>query len=1325
MSIHKLKIVHINTHDIAGGAAKVAWRLVEAQRGTGYDARMLVGNKMCNSENSSSFDSLQDFSRQEDGLLYYELQGSHNLVFNPLIRDADVIHLHNLHGNYFNYFSIPLLSRIKPIVWTLHDMQAFTGHCAHSFECQQWATGCGNCPRLDIEPAIYVDRTEEMLAHKRAIYEHSTLSIVCPSGWLYDKVRQSVLSGQQIDYISNGIDTPVFKPYPKASARQRFNLPGDAILIGATAHGGTLTNQWKGGDTTLSVLCEILPRHSNVYFVNIGSDEPSDNARIINIPHLHDEASLSEAYSCLDFMLYTPVADNCPLVVLEALSCGVPLVTTQTGGVPELVQDGVEGYVVPDRSIHDLVNCVHQLIIDEQLRTFFSVNARKRAINFFDHASIAKKYEELYGSAIQHWHSTRSRRAPFDELAIFPPRQILSHHYLGAVQEVKSLMATMTKLAFAKQTEATILAEEVIAVNEKSIVEQYWSVNDCSASDKNFYCFPAIRNRSCQLIFDETDSSSRDWCEFWTVEKYLKQIIPVNKLLSICCGFGEVERTLSRLGVARNIVGIDIAPGAIEKAKERALKEGLFNIEYRVSDMNQEDLPADEYDIIWANGALHHVKELETVIPMLYSALKDGGFLISNEYVGPRYQQVNKKQQDYINQARQLLPPELKKSDEPWLPYSVEYFLKTDPSECVRSDQIIATLKNCFEKVEVKNFGGSILFYALDEAFYENFNPQNSSHVKVLECLFAMEGLLIASGEIQSDNAHIISQKAVDINITSNLLANRSRSNIDKPSGGDNLMQDTSCETKSGCDVSLVVATKNRAPLLDKMLTSLRQSAQGISIEIIAIDGGSNDETVAVLNAHQVDLILDERTELGEGRHSWPQLYNLGFSRARGKWAMYASDDIVFEGDCLASAVALLKHPSESVAGGIFYYKNVFAETGWDKFGIDYTYGHHFLLNYGLFRLDRFFDVCGLSEDYKFYCADGDLCFKFYSRNWQLLPLSGCFVTHNNVLDVQKIVNLEASNDDIALYRHRWRHLMTTEMPTPRRLEYVDPVFSDFISQCLIKRIWRPGEPLRIHLGCGEQYLEGYINIDFPATEHQIQTITAAEIFSDITELVFPPDSLDEIRLHHVFEHFNRVTALGLLVRWHDWLKPGGRLMIETPDIEGSSKILLSDLPWQIKAATIRHLAGDQADSWAYHVDHWLPERFQRTLSALGFTNIQTTSSNWPHEPYLANVTVVATKHSTMARADLLTAADSILQESTVNSSEKRMYSVWQEQLRDFLSYNNVPTVNQKDETIYYGRNNHRQQNLLIEKPGIHGAPTDRFKEIMNVKRAHFESLNK
>lgn len=228
---------------------------------------------------------------------------------------------------------------------------------------------------------------------------------------------------------------------------------------------------------------------------------------------------------------------------------------------------------------------------------------------------------------------------------------------------------------------------------------------------------------------------------------------------------------------------------------------------------------------------------------------------------------------------------------------------------------------------------------------------------------------------------------------------------------------------------------------------------------------------------------------------------------------------------------------------------------------------------------------------------------------------------------------------------------------------------SSVLDELEARKLWSPDKPLRLHLGCGEKIFPGYVNIDYPSDEHNVMQVKA-DYTANITQLDFPPQSVDEIRLHHVFEHFNRVTALAMLIKWQQWLKIGGKLHIETPDLMGSAEILTSDLPWQVKIGTVRHLAGDQAASWTYHVDHWFPERYQRTLKRFGFSDVNTQTDRWPHPPYLCNVQALGIKTQNLSPDQLLAVADELLWESTVAPAEKPTHTVWTQQLRAAL--NNV-----------------------------------------------------
>ncbi|HTP66781.1 MAG TPA: glycosyltransferase, partial [Geobacteraceae bacterium] len=396
----KLSIVHINTHDAAGGAAKVAWRLAGAQRAGGHDARMVVGFKKDKSEYSAAFDLAPDPAITEEcrrnGRLYYEFQGSHGLAAHPWVESADLLHLHNLHGDYFNPFSLSSLSRAKPLIWTLHDMQALTGHCAHSFECERWRTGCGGCPHLDTDPAIPVDSSAQLWQDKKSIYERSRLHIVTPSQWLKDKVEGGILKEHPVTLIHNGVDTGIFKPRRDVQLRHDLGIPDAAVMVGSVANFGAFANPWKGGAALLDTINYLLRRVPDLVFLNIGSDEPSPHPRIVNIPTVREEEYLARLYSQLDLYLYTPLADNCPLVVLEAMACGTPLVTFGVGGIPELVRDGLDGIVVSPNDVGALARGAELLLNDPGQRKRMGASARERARKEFDHRIIAGRYEQLY-----------------------------------------------------------------------------------------------------------------------------------------------------------------------------------------------------------------------------------------------------------------------------------------------------------------------------------------------------------------------------------------------------------------------------------------------------------------------------------------------------------------------------------------------------------------------------------------------------------------------------------------------------------------------------------------------------------------------------------------------------------------------------------------------------------------------------------------------------------------------------------------------------------------------------------------------------------------
>jgi predicted SAM-dependent methyltransferase len=204
----------------------------------------------------------------------------------------------------------------------------------------------------------------------------------------------------------------------------------------------------------------------------------------------------------------------------------------------------------------------------------------------------------------------------------------------------------------------------------------------------------------------------------------------------------------------------------------------------------------------------------------------------------------------------------------------------------------------------------------------------------------------------------------------------------------------------------------------------------------------------------------------------------------------------------------------------------------------------------------------------------------------------------------------------------------------------------------------------RLHLGCGERYLDGYVNIDYPPSAHTVQQTSPADELADITKLSYPPESVAEVRLHHVFEHFDRPTAMRLLIDWHEWLADGGRLVIETPDFERSVRAFTRRIGRGDRGTILRHVFGSHEAAWAVHWDGWYADRYRRVLGALGFGSLSFTREKW-RGTY--NITVEATRSGgTRDRERQLEAAAAILRDSLVDESESelRLLAEWTRSLR-------------------------------------------------------------
>ena len=432
-------ILHINTTPSEGGAAAVMQQCRQLMAQRNFNVPLLTGYPALGEESSLSrkpYDSLHPWYYWR-GLLDYHIQKSHTIPESPLFQQADLVHLHNLHGGYFNPWSLPLLTSRKPTIWTLHDMQPLTGHCAHSLECERWLpqTACGSCPRLDLYPHLYRDTTHELWLDKHTIYAHSNFYLVTPSIWLQRLTEKSLLRDFPLVCIPNGVDTRIYKPQSQVEARQHLGLPQNVILVGGCADGGGM-NPFKGGQYVIQTVQALKKEFPNLVFLDIGGKTISSKALpdwIRHIPYIHDEHELAYYYAALDLLLYPSLADNHPLVCIESLCCGLPIAGFATGGVPEIVRHEQDGLLVPTHAGEELIRAATRLLRDDKLRQQMGKEAASSAARRYNLELFAQRYEKAYEEALNREFRHRKRTS-------------LSMHAVPAVIKGSAFMAQAWKL---------------------------------------------------------------------------------------------------------------------------------------------------------------------------------------------------------------------------------------------------------------------------------------------------------------------------------------------------------------------------------------------------------------------------------------------------------------------------------------------------------------------------------------------------------------------------------------------------------------------------------------------------------------------------------------------------------------------------------------------------------------------------------------------------------------------------------------------------------------------------------------------------------------
>ena len=307
----------------------------------------------------------------------------------------DIIHLNWICEGFIRIEALPLLT--APLVWTLHDAWPFTGGCHLPFDCTRYGESCGRCPCLGSEQEN--DLSRWVWKRKMKLFPSLNLTLVAPSRAMAARaMASSLLKGKRIEVIPNGIDAGLYRPIPKDDARDTLGLPRDKKLVLFNALGGF--GDGNKGFRYLHAAIEVLRGQGlEVELLVVGADQlPSAFGSVPThlLGMVAQEERMQVVYAAADVTAVPSLEESLSFTVMESMSCGTPCVASDVGGIPDLVDDGVNGFLCPPRDSEQLSTGIGHLLRDEGRRSEFAARGREKVARQFSIDLISQRYLDLY-----------------------------------------------------------------------------------------------------------------------------------------------------------------------------------------------------------------------------------------------------------------------------------------------------------------------------------------------------------------------------------------------------------------------------------------------------------------------------------------------------------------------------------------------------------------------------------------------------------------------------------------------------------------------------------------------------------------------------------------------------------------------------------------------------------------------------------------------------------------------------------------------------------------------------------------------------------------
>ena len=409
----KMKILFINRSDIEGGASRGAVRLLAGIGNQGVDARLYVQQKSGNNPfitgPPAAFGRTTGFARRMFesilfGLSFRKMLGLFSPAFLPdrLLKqisafNPDVIHLHWV----ARMMRLENLCRIKtPIVWTLHDSWPFTGGCFLPGDCDRYREMCGKCPVLNSSQEK--DLSRSVWRRKSKAWQGLNLTLIAPSSWMARRAKASSLFHDiRVEVIPNGLDVKHFKPTDKKSARVHLSLPHDKKLLLFGAKEATKDKN-KGFHLLLQSLQKIAESkwRDEIELVVFGASQPSPPLNIGIKTHftgwLDNDSTLALLYGAADVFILPSLQENLPYAVMEAMACGTPCVAFAQGGLSDLIEHKLNGYLARPFEPDDLTQGIAWLLEDNERHKELSAGSRQKVVEEFAIEKVTERHMNLY-----------------------------------------------------------------------------------------------------------------------------------------------------------------------------------------------------------------------------------------------------------------------------------------------------------------------------------------------------------------------------------------------------------------------------------------------------------------------------------------------------------------------------------------------------------------------------------------------------------------------------------------------------------------------------------------------------------------------------------------------------------------------------------------------------------------------------------------------------------------------------------------------------------------------------------------------------------------